>query len=116
MVRYYQWKEDDDGYLTKLIVEADADEVLGLWKSMVETLKEHSHYKRRLFKETRLLKVRVTMEEILIHLGYSESYTIIAKAINSSIKAKSKELQPATLLKVTLLHGCFFTFFKLCTW
>ena len=76
MVRYYQWKEDDDGYLTKLMVEADADEVLSLWKSMVETLKEHIHYKRRLFKETHLLKVGVTMEEILIHLGYSESYKL----------------------------------------
>ena len=25
-------------------------------------------------------------------------------------------LQPATLLKVALLHGCFSRFFKLCTW
>ena len=28
MVRYYQRKRGDDGYLTKLIVEADADEAL----------------------------------------------------------------------------------------
>ena len=30
MVRYYQWKRGDDGYLTKLMVEADADEALSL--------------------------------------------------------------------------------------
>ena len=45
MVRYYQWKRGDDGYLTKLMVEADPDESLGLWQSTVETLKEHNHYK-----------------------------------------------------------------------
>ena len=26
MVRYYQWKRGDDGYLTRLMVKADADE------------------------------------------------------------------------------------------
>ena len=26
MIRYYQWKRDDNGYLTKLMVEADGDE------------------------------------------------------------------------------------------
>ena len=35
------------------MVEADADEALGLWQSMVETLKEHIHYKWRQFKEIR---------------------------------------------------------------
>ena len=39
MVRYCQWKRGDDCYLTKLMVEADTDEALGLWQSMVKTLK-----------------------------------------------------------------------------
>ena len=36
LVRYYQWKRSDDSYLTKLMVEADANEALGLWQSMAE--------------------------------------------------------------------------------
>ena len=47
MVRYDQWKRGDENYLTKLMVEADANEALGLWQSMVETLKEYIHYNRR---------------------------------------------------------------------
>ena len=47
MVRYYQWKRGDDGYLTKLMVKADAHETFALCQSIVETLKEHIHYKRR---------------------------------------------------------------------
>ena len=74
MVRYYQWKRGDDGYLTKLKVEADADQALGLWQSMVETLKEHIHYQRRQLKEIRRITDSLTMEEILIHLDYSENY------------------------------------------
>ena len=74
MVRYYQWKRGDDGYFTKLMVKADADEALGLWQSMVETLKEHIHYQQRQFKEIRRITDSLTMEEILIHLDYSESY------------------------------------------
>ena len=74
MVRYYQWKRGDDGYLTKLKVEADADEALGLWQSMVETPKEHIHYQRRQLKEIRRITDSLTMEEILIHLDYSENY------------------------------------------
>ena len=31
MIRYYRWRRGDDGYLTKLMVEADADEALGQW-------------------------------------------------------------------------------------
>ena len=73
MVRYYQWKRGDDGYLTKLMVKADADETLGLWQSMVETLKEHIHYKQRQFKDIRQITDSLTMEEILIHLDYSEN-------------------------------------------
>ena len=88
MVRYYQWKRGDDRYLTKLMVEADANEVLDLWQSVVETLKEHIHYKRRQFKEIRQMQfkeiLRITdslnMDEILI----------IAKTINESIRTKSK--------------------------
>ena len=30
MVRYYQWKRGDDGYLTKLMVETNTDKALGL--------------------------------------------------------------------------------------
>ena len=74
MVRYYQWKRGDNGYLTNLMVEADADEALVLWQSMVETLKEHIHYKRRQSKEIRRVTVSLTMEEILINLDYSENY------------------------------------------
>ena len=47
LVRYYQWKRGDDGYFTKLMVEADADEASGLWQSMVEMMKEHIYYKWR---------------------------------------------------------------------
>ena len=56
------------------MVEADADEALGLWQSMVETLKEHIHYKWRQFKEIRCITDSLTMEEILIHLDYSKNY------------------------------------------
>ena len=45
MVRYYQWKRSDDGCLNKMMVEADG--VLSLCQSVVETLKEHILYKRR---------------------------------------------------------------------
>ena len=75
-VRYYQWKRGDDGSLTKLMLEADADEALGLWQSMVEALKEHIHYKRRQFKEIRRITDSLTMEVILIHLDYSEKYKL----------------------------------------
>ena len=51
MVRNYQWKRGDDSYLTKSMVEVDANENLGLWQSMEEMLKEHTHYKRRQLKE-----------------------------------------------------------------
>ena len=53
MVRYYQWKRGDDGYFTKLMIEANAIEALGLWQSMIETLKEHIYYKWRQVKEIR---------------------------------------------------------------
>ena len=56
------------------MVEADAGEALGLWQSMIETQKEHIHYKRRQFKEIRRITDSLTMEEILIHLDYSENY------------------------------------------
>ena len=74
MVRYYQWKRGDDGYLTKLVIEVDVHEALGLWQSMVETLKEHIRYKRRQLKEIRRITDSLTMEEILIHLDYIENY------------------------------------------
>ena len=80
MVRYYQWKRGDDRYLTKLMVEADANEVLDLWQSVVETLKEHIQYKRRQFKEILRITDSLNMDEILI----------IAKTINESIRTKSK--------------------------
>ena len=88
MVRYYQWKRGDDRYLTKLMIEADASEVLDLWQSMVEMLKKHIHYKPRQFKEIHQMqfkKIRritdsLNMEEILI----------IAKTINESIRTKYK--------------------------
>ena len=40
------------------MVEADPDEVLGLWQLMVETRKEHNHYKQRHFKEIRRITDR----------------------------------------------------------
>ena len=40
----------------------------------MEMLKKHIHYKRRQFKEIRCITGSLTMEEILIHLGYSENY------------------------------------------
>ena len=46
------------------MVEADADETLGLLQSIVETLKEHIHYKWRQFKEIRRITDSLTMEEI----------------------------------------------------
>ena len=58
------------------MVEADADEALGLWQSMVETLKEHIHYKWRQFKEIRCITDSLTTEEILIHLDYSKKVLI----------------------------------------
>ena len=88
MVRYYQWKRGDDRYLTKLMVEADASEVLDLWQSLVEMLKKHIQYKPRQFKEIHQMQFKeirritdsLNMEEILI----------IAKTINESIRTKSK--------------------------
>ena len=70
------------------MVEADANEALDLWQSMMETLKEHIHYKRRQFKEIRQRQFKeicritdsLNMEEILI----------IAKTINQIIRTKSK--------------------------
>ena len=56
------------------MVDADADEALVLWQSMVETLKEHIYYKRRQSKEICRVTVSLTMEEILINLDYSENY------------------------------------------
>ena len=74
MARYYQWNRGDNGYLTKLMVETDADEALRLWQSMVEMLKEHIHYKRRQLKEIHRITDSLTMDEILIHLDYCQSY------------------------------------------
>ena len=34
MVRYNHWKKSEDDHLTKMMVEVDADEALGLWQSM----------------------------------------------------------------------------------
>ena len=56
------------------MVQADADEILGLWKSMVETLKEQTHYKWRPFKEICRVADSLTIEEILIHLSYNKNY------------------------------------------
>ena len=56
------------------MVVADADEASGLWRSMVEMLKEHIHYKRRKFKEICRIADSLTIEEILIHLNYSKNY------------------------------------------
>ena len=49
-------------------------DTFGLWQSMVETLKEHIHYKRRQFKEIRCVTDSLTIEKILIHLDYRENY------------------------------------------
>ena len=62
------------------MIEADANEALDLWQSMMETLKEHIRYKRRQFKEICRITDSLNMEEILI----------IAKTINQIIRTKSK--------------------------
>ena len=74
MVRNYQWKRGDDSYLTKSMVEVDANENLGLWQSMEEMLKEHTHYKRRQLKEIHRITDSLTMDEILIHSNFSRNY------------------------------------------
>ena len=56
------------------MVEADADEALGLWQSMAETLKEHIHCKQSQFKEIRSITDSLAMEETLIHLDHSKKY------------------------------------------
>ena len=56
-VRYYRWKRGDDGYLAKSIVEADANEALGFWQSMVETLKEPIHISRGSLKRFATLQI-----------------------------------------------------------
>ena len=41
---------------------------------MVETLKDHTHYKQRQLKEIRRITDSPTMEEILIHPNFRKNY------------------------------------------
>ena len=54
--------------------EADVDEALNLWQSMVQVLKEHIYTKRKQFQEIRRLTDNLSPDELLIHLDYSENY------------------------------------------
>ena len=82
MVRNYQWKRGDDSYLTKSIVEVDANENLGLWQSMEEMLKEHTHYKWRQLQKIHRITDSLTMDEISIHSSFSKNYKSLTKTIN----------------------------------
>ena len=73
-VKYYQWKRGDDGYLTKMRIEADIDKTLNIWQSMVQVLKEHIYTKRKQFQEIRRLTDNLSPDKLLIHLDYSENY------------------------------------------
>ena len=63
VVKCYQWKRGEDGYLTKMRIETDIDEALNLWQSMIEILKEHIHTERRQFQEIRHLTDNLSAEQ-----------------------------------------------------
>ena len=89
MVRYSQWKRGDDGYLTKLMVEADADEALGLWQAMVKTMKEHIHHTWKNLKRFATFQIVWPWRKFWFT-------SIVAKTTNQSIRTKSREHISAT--------------------
>ena len=55
-------------------IEADIDETLNIWQSMIQVLKEHIYTKRKQFQEIRRLTDNLSPDKLLIYLDYSENY------------------------------------------
>ena len=73
-VGFYEWKRGDNGYMMKSQVTLSIEDALTLWNSKVQRLKEHVFTKRQQQSKISYLKANIKVNEVLIHLDYSENY------------------------------------------
>ena len=73
-VGFYEWKRGDNGYMMKSQVILSIEDALTLWNSKVQRLKEHIFTKRQQQGNISYRKVNIKVNEVLIHLDYSENY------------------------------------------
>ena len=73
-VCFYEWKRGDNGYMMKSQVTLSIEDPLTLWNSKVQRLKEHIFSKRQQQSKISYLKANIKVNEVLIHLDYSENY------------------------------------------
>ena len=73
-VGFYEWKRGDNGYMMKSQVTLSIEDAPTLWNSKVQRLKEHIFTKRQQQSKILYLKANIKVNEVLIHLHYSENY------------------------------------------
>ena len=73
-VGFYGWKRGDNGYMMKSQVTLSIEDAPTLWNSKVQRLKEHIFTKRQQQSKISYLKANIKVNEVLIHLDYSENY------------------------------------------
>ena len=73
-VGFYEWKRGDNGYMMKSQVTLSIEDAPTLWNSKVQRLKEHIFTKRQQQSKISYLKANIKVNEVLIHLDYSENY------------------------------------------
>ena len=73
-VGFYEWKRGDNGYMMNSQVILSIEDALTLWNRKVQRLKEHIFTKRQQQSKISYLKANIKVNEVLIHLDYSENY------------------------------------------
>ena len=73
-VGFYKRKRGDSGNIIKSQVTLSTEVALTLWNSKVQRLKEHIFNKRQKQSKISYLKANIKVNEVLIHLDYSENY------------------------------------------
>lgn len=70
---FYEWQRDD-GKVKKVMVKRKLTDVLNLLESAIRTLKEHMYTKRVQYCHYNEIKSNLKRNQLLLHVGYSESY------------------------------------------
>ena len=73
-VGFCEWKRGDNGYMMKSQAILSIEDALTLWNSKVQRLIEHIFTKRQQQSRILYLKSNIKVNEVLIHLDYSENY------------------------------------------
>ena len=73
-IQFYQWKKNDAGYITKMHVVINIEQVLELWQEKITALKKHIFPKRQQYAECKRMKAELRETELMIYVDFSENY------------------------------------------